>query len=74
VVADPSAVQVVEVAVQALVISDVQPFWAAVLGYDERAPVDLVDHHSHGPTLGLQPMEAPRPQRNRTPRGRAGQR
>jgi 4a-hydroxytetrahydrobiopterin dehydratase len=65
VVADPSAVQVVEVAVQALVISDVQPFWAAVLGYDERGPVDLVDRHGHGPTLGLQPMEVPRPQRNR---------
>jgi len=65
VAADPSAVQVVEVAVQALVISDVQPFWRAVLGYDERGPVDLVDRHGHGPTLGLQPMDAPRPQRNR---------
>jgi len=64
-VADPSAVQVVEVAVQALVISDVQPFWSAVLGYAERGPVDLVDRHGHGPTLGLQPMDAPRPQRNR---------
>ncbi|WP_414710706.1 VOC family protein [Pseudonocardia sp.] len=65
VVADPSAVQVVEVAVQALVISDVQPFWSAVLGYAERGPVDLVDRHGHGPTLGLQPMDVPRSQRNR---------
>ena len=63
--ADPSAVQVVEVAIQALAGSEVQPFWRTVLGYTERGPYDLVDSHGCGPTIGLQPMDAPRPQRNR---------
>jgi hypothetical protein len=40
------------------------PIWASVLGHD-NSPVDLVDRHGRGPTLGLQPMEAARPQRNR---------
>lgn len=35
-----------------------------MLGYTERGPVDLVDRHGHGPTLGLQPTDAPRSQCN----------
>jgi 4a-hydroxytetrahydrobiopterin dehydratase len=62
--ADPSAVQVVEFAINTLVASDVRPFWRAVLGYEERGPWDLIDGHGYGATLGLQPLDAPRPQRN----------
>ena len=63
--ADPAAVQVVEIAVDALVGADVQPFWRAVLGYRERGPGDLLDPHGRGPTFWFQRMDAPRPQRNR---------
>ena len=62
--ADPSAVQVVEFAINTLVASDVRPFWRAVLGYEERGPWDLIDGHGYGATLGFQPLDAPRPQRN----------
>jgi 4a-hydroxytetrahydrobiopterin dehydratase len=63
--ADPSAVQVVEIAVQALDHLAVQPFWRAVLGYHERGEWDLIDTHGRLPAIALQPMDAPRPQRNR---------
>lgn len=63
--ADPTAVQVVEIAVDALVGPDVQPFWRAVLGYRERGSGDLLDPHGRGPTFWFQRMDAPRPQRNR---------
>jgi 4a-hydroxytetrahydrobiopterin dehydratase len=63
--ADPSAVQVIDIAIQTLDNLAVQPFWRAVLGYEERGPWDLIDSHGRLPTIGLQPMDAPRPQRNR---------
>ncbi len=62
---DPSAVQVVQVAVDALVAADVVPFWRAVLGYQDDGPEDLVDPSGRGPSFWLQQMDAPRPQRNR---------
>ncbi len=63
--ADPTAVQVIEVAIQSLDVSAVQPFWRAVLGYQERGPYDLVDPRGLGPTITLQAMDEPRLQRNR---------
>jgi 4a-hydroxytetrahydrobiopterin dehydratase len=62
---DPSGLQIVQVAIDALVIPDVLPFWRAVLGYLEVGDEDLIDPHFQGPPLWFQQMDAPRPQRNR---------
>ena len=63
--ADPSAVQHVQVAIDALVTADVRPFWRAVLGYQEVGDEDLLDPLRRGPSFWFQQMDAPRPQRNR---------
>jgi len=65
--ADPSAVQTVQVTIDALVGAEVMPFWRAVLGYRDRgdSPEDLIDPRGRGPSLWFQEMDAPRPQRNR---------
>ncbi len=62
----------VEVAIDALDIDAVRPFWKAVLGYEEEAPrtpgeqvVALVDPLRIGPAFWFQQMDAERPQRNR---------
>jgi len=67
VLADPNAVQTVQIAIDALAGSEVMPFWRAVLGYRNRAdsPEDLIDPHGRGPSFWFQQMDAPRPQRNR---------
>ena len=65
VTADPSAVQIVQVAIDALVHTDVMPFWRAVLGYRQVGDEDLVDPHSEGPSFWFQQMDAPRTHRNR---------
>ena len=54
-----------EIAVDALDIPAVRPFWAAVLGYDVRNDDDLVDPAGIGPSVWFQQMDAPRTQRNR---------
>jgi 4a-hydroxytetrahydrobiopterin dehydratase len=61
-----------EVAIDALDIDAVRPFWKAVLGYEEwppRVPGGqvwvLVDPRRIGPAFWFQQMDAPRPQRNR---------
>jgi 4a-hydroxytetrahydrobiopterin dehydratase len=61
-----------EVAIDALDIDAVRPFWKAVLGYEEwppRVPAGqvwvLVDPRRIGPAFWFQQMDAPRPQRNR---------
>jgi 4a-hydroxytetrahydrobiopterin dehydratase len=64
------SVQVVEVAIDALDIAAVRPFWKAALGYSDEAgrsgPEDpLVDPVGQGPAVWFQQMDAPRPQRNR---------
>ena len=67
----PEAPQAVEVAIDALHIPAVLPFWRAVLGYDDGTPgtdgvvTDLVDPAGVGPAVWFQQMDAPRPQRNR---------
>lgn len=69
--ARPGAPQATEIAIDALDIPAVVPFWRAVLGYDdERPPAPdaspaLVDPAGTGPSVWFQQMDAPRPQRNR---------
>lgn len=64
------SVQVIEVAIDAMDIPAVRPFWKAVLGYTDEpgrsGPEDaLVDPVGQGPAVWFQQMDAPRPQRNR---------
>jgi 4a-hydroxytetrahydrobiopterin dehydratase len=61
---DLTGLQSYQIAIDALVIPDVKPFWASVLGYLQIADI-LVDPHFEGPTIWLQQMDAPRPERNR---------
>jgi 4a-hydroxytetrahydrobiopterin dehydratase len=66
--ADPTALQTVQVSIDALVSGDVMPFWRAVLGYEYRPDSpdeDLIDPRGRGPSIWFQRMDAPRPQRNR---------
>lgn len=65
--ADRSAVQTVQVTIDALVRAEVMPFWRAVLGYQDRdsGGEDLIDPHGRGAPFWFQRMNAPRPQRNR---------
>jgi len=66
----PRSVQVVEVAIDAMDIAAVRPFWKAVLGYADEpgrsGPEDpLVDPVGQAPAVWFQQMDAARPQRNR---------
>ena len=68
--AQTRAEQALEIAVDALDIPAVRPFWKAILGYVGEAgrdgPADpLVDPLGQGPAVWFQQMDAPRPQRNR---------
>ena len=62
------SVQVVEIAIDALDIAKVRPFWKAVLGYaDEpgKSGGALIDPLGQSPSIWFQQMDAPRQQRNR---------
>lgn len=66
----PRSVQVLEIAIDALDISSIRPFWKAVMGYADEpgraGPEDaIVDPVGQGPAIWFQQMDAPRPQRNR---------
>nr|WP_260407895.1 VOC family protein [Planomonospora venezuelensis] len=68
--AGPRAVQLIEIAIDALDIARIRPFWKAVMGYGDEpgasGPEDpLVDPLGQGPAIWFQQMDAPRPQRNR---------
>jgi 4a-hydroxytetrahydrobiopterin dehydratase len=63
--ADPTAVQVVNVTLDALVGADVLPFWRAVLGYGQIGDDYLFDPLRRGPGFGLQQMDVARTERNR---------
>ncbi|MET7670428.1 VOC family protein [Micromonospora luteifusca] len=63
--ADPTAVQLVNVTLDALVGAKVLPFWRALLGYRQIGDDYLADPARRGPGFGLQPMDAARPHRNR---------
>ncbi|HKN80999.1 MAG TPA: VOC family protein [Actinomycetota bacterium] len=65
VLVDPTVLQNVQVAIDALVIPDVLPFWRAVLGYERVDDADLIDPRFQGPPFWFQQMDAARPQRNR---------
>jgi 4a-hydroxytetrahydrobiopterin dehydratase len=59
-------VQLLEIAIDALDIAAIRPFWAAVFGYvDEPGSDGLIDPVRQGPALWFQQMTEPRPQRNR---------
>ena len=66
-----AAPQNIEIAIDAMDIPAVRPFWRAVTGYvDEPGPSDLgdsalLDPLRRGPAMWFQKMDAPRPQRNR---------
>ena len=62
---DLAGLQHVQVAIDALVIPDVLPFWRAVLGYEQVDVADLLDPRRQGPPFWFQQMDMPRPQRNR---------
>lgn len=68
--ARPRSVQIMEIAIDALDIAAVRPFWKAVLGYrddpGETEPLNgLIDPAGQGPSVWFQQMDEPRPQRNR---------
>jgi 4a-hydroxytetrahydrobiopterin dehydratase len=62
--------QIMEIAIDAMDLTAIRPFWLAVLGYGDEpgkpGPQDaLVDPLGEGPAIWFQQMDAPRPQRNR---------
>lgn len=66
----PRSVQIMEIAIDALDIAVIRPFWKSVLGYAGEAGADgpedpLVDPVGQGPAVWFQRMSEPRNQRNR---------
>ena len=66
----PRPVQMLEMAIDALDIPAIRPFWKAVMAYADEpghsGPEDaIVDPAGQGPAIWFQQMDAPRPQRNR---------
>jgi 4a-hydroxytetrahydrobiopterin dehydratase len=65
------AVQLIEIAVDAIDIPAVRPFWKAVLGYEDEEGAEgdvgaaVVDPHRLGPAVWFQQMAEPRVERNR---------
>lgn len=62
--------QILEIAIDAMDIAGIRPFWRAVLGYGDEpgksGPQDaLVDPVGQDPAIWFQQMDAPRSQRNR---------
>jgi 4a-hydroxytetrahydrobiopterin dehydratase len=62
--ADPTRVEEVQVAIDAIDIPKVRAFWRAVLNYRDEGDEDLVDPDARGPAFWFQQMDAPRPERN----------
>ena len=63
--ADPSKVQATQIAIDAMDIPRLRPFWVAVLGYELFGDEDVTDPGAFGPNVWFQQMDAPRLQRNR---------
>jgi 4a-hydroxytetrahydrobiopterin dehydratase len=66
----PRPVQQLELAIDAMDVAAIRPFWKAVLGYvddpgDPGYGAGLVDPAGQLPAIWFQQMDAPRPQRNR---------
>jgi 4a-hydroxytetrahydrobiopterin dehydratase len=62
---DVDGLQTVQIAIDALDIPRVLPFWQAVLGYAKAGDDGLLDRRMIGPPIWFQQMDAARPQRNR---------
>jgi 4a-hydroxytetrahydrobiopterin dehydratase len=62
-----TAGQGMEIAIDALDIAAVRPFWKAVTDYVDEPDLagGLIDPFGRGPVIWFQQMDAPRPQRNR---------
>lgn len=65
VAADPTAVQVVELAIDAVQPAEVARFWQAALGYKVVRDHDLVDRRRIGPAVGVFEIAEHRPPHNR---------
>ena len=63
--AEPTAATQLEIAIDALDLAAVKPFWEAVLGYKPHLDDDCLDPYGRSPAFWFQQMDAPRPQRNR---------
>jgi 4a-hydroxytetrahydrobiopterin dehydratase len=66
----PRPVQMLELAIDAMDIPAVRPFWKAVMAYVDEpgrtgAKDGIVDPTGQGPAIWFQQMDVPRPQRNR---------
>jgi 4a-hydroxytetrahydrobiopterin dehydratase len=66
----PRPVQMLEMAIDALDIPAIRPFWKAVMAYADEPGRDgpddaIVDPAGQLPAIWFQQMDAPRPQRNR---------
>jgi 4a-hydroxytetrahydrobiopterin dehydratase len=67
----PLSSTLTEIAIDAMDIDAVRPFWRAVLDYVEGRPeengivAELYDPRDIGPPIWFQQMDSPRPQRNR---------
>jgi 4a-hydroxytetrahydrobiopterin dehydratase len=65
----PGAVQALEIAIDAMDIALVRPFWKAVTGYADEPGSELnaalIDPTGRAPAIWFQQMDSPRPQRNR---------
>jgi hypothetical protein len=64
-VADPSAVQDLQLTFDVLDQAAVSPFWETALGYAAVGDEDLLDPGRRHPPIWFQDMDAPRPLRNR---------
>jgi 4a-hydroxytetrahydrobiopterin dehydratase len=62
---EPAQSQTAEIAIDALDIPAVLPFWRAVLDYVVESDDAIIDPAGKGPAFWFQQMDAPRPQRNR---------
>lgn len=62
---EPASAQTTEIAIDALDIPAVLPFWQAVLGYVKDSDDAVIDPAGRGPSFWFQQMDEPRPQRNR---------
>ncbi|MCM6763433.1 4a-hydroxytetrahydrobiopterin dehydratase [Rathayibacter sp. ZW T2_19] len=62
--ADPSLVQSLQIAIDAVDVEAVRPFWRAVLGCSPVEDADLTDPRALSPNLWIQRIAAPRPERN----------
>jgi 4a-hydroxytetrahydrobiopterin dehydratase len=64
VLANPTAIQSLQVAIDAVDVAGVRAFWLAVFGYTAVEDADLSDPRALGPNVWIQQIDAARPERN----------